>query len=266
MNVQQIEQHRTLVTVIVDGYQGGSGASPPVQYPEHYWHLPNTDPRPEGKSLSRLHTLDIYFWTAEDANSFVAILRKLLRPEQLDLPLLSTGQERIIDPVVKQLESVAIQDPAYRNEQTVNPGSAISTSNPQKNASGILGEFPKPAKPERKRRRLQRQKQELGWLQQHTGMIHIRGFHPHRSHKTRFPTLFMVGRTVISILLPASLITGLIPHNRPNPVTWVDHRKGKRIRTRACRLPHMYHRPTHTKVRGDIPLLRQATRAHRLRM
>lgn len=148
MNVQQIEQHRTLVTVTVDGYQGGSGASPPVQYPEHYWHLPNTDPRPEGKSLFRLHTLDIYFWTAEDANSFVAILRKLLRPEQLDLPLVSTGQERIINPVVKQLESVAIQDSAYRNQQTVNPSSAISTSNPQTDASGIPGEFPKPAKPE----------------------------------------------------------------------------------------------------------------------
>lgn len=148
MNVRQNEQHRTLVTVTVDGYQGGSGASPPGQYPEHYWHLPNTEPRPEGKSLFRLHTLDIYFWTAEDANSFVAILRKLLRPEQLDLPLISTGQERVMNPVVQRLESVAIQDPAARNEQTMNPGSAISSSNPQTNASGILGKTPKAANSE----------------------------------------------------------------------------------------------------------------------
>lgn len=148
MIIRQSEQHQTLVTVTVDGYQGGSGASPPVQYPEHYWQLPSTDPRPGGQALFRLHSLDIYFWTVGDANAFTAILRKLLRPEQLDLPITTIPQEQVPSPVVQRLENLAIQDPAYRGGQTSNPNSAISPSKPQPNPPVTTEEIPKATKPE----------------------------------------------------------------------------------------------------------------------
>lgn len=123
------------MTVTVDGYKSQHGAaSPPIQYPEHHWRLPNTDPRNEGKFLFRLHTLDIYFWTKEDANSFVDIVGKLLQQQQLeilDAPSAQVTHEHSISPVVQQLENVAFQDPAYHNGQTRNSGPAIPFSPPQ---------------------------------------------------------------------------------------------------------------------------------------
>ncbi len=142
MTIRQTLQHPTLVTVTVDGYQSGPGASPPVESPEHHWHLPNPDPRPEGQFLFRLHTLDIYFWTAEDANSFVASLRKLLRPEQLDVPLISTANEQVMSPIVQKLESVAIQDSAYHDGHTRNSSSAIPSPKPQNNSPKTYEEVP----------------------------------------------------------------------------------------------------------------------------
>ena len=136
------------MTVTVDAYKGGSGASPPVQYPEHYWQLPNTDLQSGGKSLTRLHTLDIYFWTDGDANSFTAILRKLLRPEQLDLPIATIPQEQATSPVVQRLENLAVQDPAYRDGQTSNSNPPISSSAPQPNAPVNKEELPKATNPE----------------------------------------------------------------------------------------------------------------------
>ena len=146
--VRQIEQHQTLVTVIVDGYQGASGASPPIQYPEHYWQLPKADPQPGGNILSRLHTVDIYFWSAGDADSFTAILRKLLRPEQLDLPIATIPQEQAPSPVIQRLENLAIKDPAYHDGQPSNSNSALAASIPQSNALVVKEETPKAKQPE----------------------------------------------------------------------------------------------------------------------
>ena len=119
----------------MDGYKGQHGAeSPPIQYPEHHWRLPNTDPRNEGKFLFRLHTLDIYFWTNEDANSFVDIVGKLLQQQQLevlDAPPAQVSHEHGMSPIVQQLENVAIQDPAYHNGQTRNSGPTLPSSPPQ---------------------------------------------------------------------------------------------------------------------------------------
>ena len=85
------------------------------------------DPRDEGKFLFKLHTLDIYFWTAEDARSFVDAVKKILHQEQLeilDAPQAAPVHEQIMSPVVQQLENVAVEDPAYRNGQTRNSRTA----------------------------------------------------------------------------------------------------------------------------------------------
>ena len=122
--VGQSHKHPTLCTVVVDGYRSHheETASPIIQ-PEHHWRLPNTDPRNEGKYLFRLHTLDIYFWTAEDANTFVAFARKKLEVDQLDIVDVSPSpapHDQVMSPVVQNLENVAIQDSAYHNGRTRN--------------------------------------------------------------------------------------------------------------------------------------------------
>lgn len=131
MTIRQSHKHPTLVTVTVDGFEGHNGAvSPHVQCPEHHWRLPNTDPRNEGKFLFRLHTLDIYFWTSEDASSFLDILGKVLQPQQLEIldrPQPLSVHEQMMSPVVQQLENVAIQDPAYHNGKTKSSKSMAQT-------------------------------------------------------------------------------------------------------------------------------------------
>ena len=122
--LRQSHKHPTLCTIVVDGYGSHhNGTASLVQQPEHHWRLPNTDPRNEGKYLFRLHTLDIYFWTAEDANTFVTLARKKLEVDQIDIvdvPPTPASHDQVMSPVVQKLENVAIQDPAYRNGQTRN--------------------------------------------------------------------------------------------------------------------------------------------------
>ncbi|KAJ5988682.1 hypothetical protein N7481_003892 [Penicillium waksmanii] len=105
VHIRHSTQFPTQCTLTVDGL-----GSP--HQPAHYeWRLPSGDPRNERHSLLRLHTLDIYFWTLEDANQF---LRH--RPAQSEQPMSS---------VVQQLENVAVTDPAYQNGQTRNSRSEI---------------------------------------------------------------------------------------------------------------------------------------------
>ena len=122
--VRQSHKHPTLCTVVVDGYGShDEQTASPVSQPEHHWRLPNNDPRNEGKYLFRLHTLDIYFWTAEDANTFVGLAKKKLEINQLeilDVPATPASHDQAMSPVVQNLENVAIRDPAYHNGQTRN--------------------------------------------------------------------------------------------------------------------------------------------------
>lgn len=69
--------------------------------------------------MYRLHTMDIYFWTLDDARSVLDTTKKLLTPHQLDiLDAPAPAQQNEMSPVVQQLENIAITDPAYRNGQT----------------------------------------------------------------------------------------------------------------------------------------------------
>ncbi|KAL8779645.1 MAG: hypothetical protein Q9213_006836 [Squamulea squamosa] len=134
--VRQSHKHPTLCTITVDGYQVHS--SPSTQHPEHYWRLPNTDPRNEGKYLFRLHTLDIYFWTAADATVFVGSLEKMLDAEQLEIldrPSPPAAHENLMSPVVQKLENVAVEDSAYQNGHTRNSRSAVPVFSPPPTAS-----------------------------------------------------------------------------------------------------------------------------------
>ena len=137
--VRQSHKHPTLCTIVVDGYSSHDAS--PARQSEHHWRLPNTDPRGEGKYLFRLHTLDIYFWTVEDANTFVAFARKKLEIDQLeivDVPPAPASHDQAMSPVVQNLENVAIQDPAYHNGQTRNSRTQSTgvTSPPKMGTSG----------------------------------------------------------------------------------------------------------------------------------
>lgn len=113
----------TLVTVTVGSQVENSpvSAHSPVGN-QDAWLLPFTDPRDQGKHNYRLHTLDIYFWTVEDADQFLDAVVRVLPPQQLEsdrqVQQPQTASEPAVSRVVEQLENVAITDPAYQNGQT----------------------------------------------------------------------------------------------------------------------------------------------------
>ncbi|KAK1624004.1 hypothetical protein BDP81DRAFT_383695 [Colletotrichum phormii] len=86
------------------------------------WHLPTYDPQNQNKYHYKLHSLDIYFWKADDALQFVNGIRFVLPPAQveiLDEPqqqqqhIQQHTQNQPVSSVVQQLEQVAISDPNY---------------------------------------------------------------------------------------------------------------------------------------------------------
>jgi hypothetical protein len=88
---------------------------------QEQWLLPFTDPRGQSKRNLRLHTLDIYFWTCEDADQFLNAVERILPPQQLESDRHAHSQaveDPIVSTVVENLENVAISDPAYQNGQT----------------------------------------------------------------------------------------------------------------------------------------------------
>ncbi|CRG90044.1 hypothetical protein PISL3812_07085 [Talaromyces islandicus] len=83
------------------------------------WLLPFTDPRDNSSRQFRLHTLDIYFWTTDDADQFLDAVQRLLPAQQVetDRPLPAQAQTQVSS-VVEKLENVAIADPSYQNGHT----------------------------------------------------------------------------------------------------------------------------------------------------
>lgn len=105
------------------------------------WHLPTYDPRNENKYHYKLHSLDIYFWTQQDALSFVNGIRRVLPPNQVDVqdepgpPPLHEQQHHHaqMNPLVQRLEEVALSE------------SKIPPPPPQTNAgSGNIPSFAPP--------------------------------------------------------------------------------------------------------------------------
>jgi hypothetical protein len=97
------------------------------------WHLPTFDPRNETKYLYRLNSMDIYFWTKEDAQQFLNAARRVLPPSQvrvLDEPEQLPAYTNTMSPVVQRLENVAISDPGYRDGRTRNSKTTSTLSFP----------------------------------------------------------------------------------------------------------------------------------------
>ncbi|KAK4116835.1 hypothetical protein N656DRAFT_277493 [Canariomyces notabilis] len=92
------------------------------------WHLPTYDPHNQNKYHYKLHSLDIYFWTPQDAVHFVNAIRRVLPPAQcevLDEPGPPPRQSADVSSVVQKLEKAAISDP----DLVPTPPSAVQPNN-----------------------------------------------------------------------------------------------------------------------------------------
>lgn len=92
--------------------------------------MPALDPQNEKMYLYRLHTIDVYFWTNEDALSFVGAVKRVLPVSQLrivDEPSLAPSHTSEVSPLVQNLENVAISDPSYHDSQSRNSRSTIQS-------------------------------------------------------------------------------------------------------------------------------------------
>ena len=119
VKVEQSYKHPCLFTLTVDAFRGqhGSPASSPQQDMSQ-WHLPVPDPNNQGKYMYRLHTVDIYLWTPNDANMFLDSLRRVMQPHQLRIiadpqtitPVLAHHEHKndTMSPVIANLERAAI--------------------------------------------------------------------------------------------------------------------------------------------------------------
>ena len=111
--IRQSYKHPTLCTVTVDGYQAQLPSESSSPTPKYYWKLPTADRHSDHNAPTRLHTVDIYFWTSQDADSFIDALRRLLNRDQLillDFPPTPAANDPVVSPVVQRLEKAAIHD------------------------------------------------------------------------------------------------------------------------------------------------------------
>ncbi|KAF9735315.1 hypothetical protein PMIN02_002118 [Paraphaeosphaeria minitans] len=120
VRIEQTYKHPCLFTLSVDAFrsQNGSATSSPQQDVSQ-WHLPCPDPQNNGKYMYRLHTVDIYFWTPEDASLFLDSMRRVVQPHQLQIlanpqaaPAQPEYKNDAMNPVVAKLERAAISHPS----------------------------------------------------------------------------------------------------------------------------------------------------------
>ncbi|KAK0735060.1 hypothetical protein B0T26DRAFT_671257 [Lasiosphaeria miniovina] len=103
------------------------------------WHLPTYDPHNQNKYHYKLHSLDIYFWTQQDALEFVNGIRRVLPPAQcevLDEPGPPPRHLADVSSVVQQLERAAIAD---SDSSVATPPSTISYSTPSVSGAPSAG-------------------------------------------------------------------------------------------------------------------------------
>lgn len=118
VKIEQTFKHPCLFTLTVDAFRGqnGSAASSPQQDMSQ-WHLPSPDPQNNGKYMYRLHTVDLYFWTPDDASLFLDSVKRVMQPHQLHIlanpnvvppPTQPDYKNDAMNPVVAKLERAAI--------------------------------------------------------------------------------------------------------------------------------------------------------------
>lgn len=171
VDLDQIQVDRSykqpnLFTITVDPRQSNGHASPSPQQDLSQWHLPAPDQRNEGKYMFKIHTLDLYFWTVDDATLFKDSLRRVLQSHQLrtlDAPNTTSHSEHkdVMSPVVAKLENAAISNPnSFTRTPSVSttqsfsgpptsatPGSASVPSIPQQHEQGYAPIAYNPAAP-----------------------------------------------------------------------------------------------------------------------
>ncbi|KAL9062152.1 MAG: hypothetical protein Q9157_009182, partial [Trypethelium eluteriae] len=110
-------RHPTLFTIVVDP-SGMSSLSGPSANADpnstRQWHLPAPDPRNEGNYLFRLNEIDIYFWTMDDASTFLDNMKRVLQAYQIsirDSPTPLSEHRDTMSSVVQKLEQVAVTKP-----------------------------------------------------------------------------------------------------------------------------------------------------------
>ncbi|KAK4196939.1 hypothetical protein QBC40DRAFT_109293 [Triangularia verruculosa] len=102
VHLQYTYKHTCLVTLVVGHVNGNEE-----------WHLPTYDPHNQNKYHYKLHSLDIYFWTHQDALEFVNGIRRVLphpQCEVLDEPGPPPRQPAEVSSLVQKLEKVAISE------------------------------------------------------------------------------------------------------------------------------------------------------------
>ncbi|EEP77465.1 predicted protein [Uncinocarpus reesii 1704] len=105
----------TLFTLTVNAQRPSISGELPNQA-EHEWSLASGHPQDTSGALHQLHTLDIYFWTTEDARLFLSTVQRILQPTQLDIIATQPAMHAApVSTVVQQLEQVAISNPGYHN-------------------------------------------------------------------------------------------------------------------------------------------------------
>jgi hypothetical protein len=122
-DVEYSYKHPTLFTITVQGRVLSSpNLSSSPQQDMSQWHLPAPDMRNEGKFMFKIHTVDLYFWTAEDAELFLDSLKRVLAPGQLRILDANTTHPEHRDnmsPVVQQLEKAAISPPQAQRSSSI---------------------------------------------------------------------------------------------------------------------------------------------------
>jgi hypothetical protein len=106
---------------------------------QEQWHLPTFDPHNQNKYHYKLHSLDIYFWTQDDALQFVNGIRRVVAPQQceiLDEPAPSARRSGDMSSVVQKLEKAAISQPQAQRGQAANGPGALPGPPPMSAVSG----------------------------------------------------------------------------------------------------------------------------------
>ncbi|KAK8061784.1 hypothetical protein PG994_008150 [Apiospora phragmitis] len=98
------------------------------------WHLPTYDPHNQNKYHYKLHSLDIYFWTQNDALQFVNGSRRVLPahqvevldepgppPQQQQRQQYSSPHHDPVNPLVNKLERAVISEPPRFGAGTAGP-------------------------------------------------------------------------------------------------------------------------------------------------
>ncbi|KAF2659244.1 hypothetical protein K491DRAFT_623161 [Lophiostoma macrostomum CBS 122681] len=116
VKVEQTFKHPCLFSITVNAFRGQGGSNAPSpQQDVSQWHLPTLDPNNQSKYMYPIHTIDIYFWTPDDATMFLDSLKRVAQPHQLQVtpnpqasPAPAEHKLDMMNPVVAKLEKAAI--------------------------------------------------------------------------------------------------------------------------------------------------------------